>query len=269
MACYAFTNCALAGAPFIDTRVGDERSVCNMRTDGIVRLLAGGGFELHREDQETLFATENWASFRTNRSTFPRWSQDTFHRFQPIAVLRDDVFLWSPFADCLCSFTTARCADGTMYPYVLWPIGEVFPHAARVPFTTVQALWREMDRLTAHVERRGIVLYPPDRLIDLFGDSAHTRDLVAHITFYNERAVGLLQSRGWSVFTPDAEIDEHDRNWGHYSKSSKLKLWTEIEHAFFRGGSSHQREHDGMRGEEYREQSGSGTLSAAASRSSA
>lgn len=228
MTYYTFANCVLYDAPF-QKDMYTKMSVSNMRTEGILRLLAGESFALHPDDRAHLLSSPAWAEFYKKQSVYrPDIPLEDYHRFDAIDPQADDVFLWSPFADALCSYTTARCADGSVYPSLYWPISDVFEHGERIPFERVTASWQAlMDRLS-HIKKKAVVLYPPDFLCALEGDTKHHRELTAHIQRYNETATSVFRAQGWQVFTPLLEGNPHLIHWSHYSDASRAQLWKQI-----------------------------------------
>lgn len=204
-----------------------EESVSNMRTDGILRLLSGESFSMCDEDMQILTASPQWATLAENHHHDPLLQG--YCTFAPITVNADDIFLWSPFADCLVGFTKARCGDHTMFPCAKWPINEVFEHLPRTPFVTVEALWHRMAHMLNHVQKKAVILYPPDVLASQsIGDQA-ALDTVEHILFYNRKADSVFSKYGWKVFSPEPRLNEDDPYWAHYADDAKIALWNMIE----------------------------------------
>lgn len=234
MTCYAFANCALFSIPIERDSMYKGKSVSNMRTEGILRLLKGQSFALHPDDREILFATPQWQKLKKqHEETEPNLVLEDFYHYELIAPTADDVFLWTPFADCLCTYTAARCEDGSPYPSMFWPISDVFKHMQRIPFEQVTETWHQLIYKLSHMKRKGIVLYPPDLLLELEPDTPHRENLLRHVRLYNKDAASLFGVHGWKVFTPDAEVDTRNPHWSHYSWQSRNKMWKEIESELF------------------------------------
>lgn len=234
MTCYAFANCALFGIPIEGPTMYTGMSVSNMRTDGILRLLKGESFALHPDDRTTLFASAKWQKFEQEQRQYrPNLDVQKCYQFEAISPESDDVFLWTPFADCLCSYTEARCEDGSPYPSMYWPISNVFKHRERVPFERVFETWHDLIHHLSHMKKKGIVLYPPDLMLQTEPDTPHRENILRHVRLYNKDASSLFSAHGWKVFTPDAEIDTRNPHWSHYSWQARQKLWKEIERELF------------------------------------
>lgn len=222
---YAFANCVLFGAPFSGSKMYKGTSVSNMRTDGILRLLSGESFELHPEDKQTLFASDICRESRKKfEEEYPTASFEKNFTYQHIDPTADDVFLWTPFSDCFCSHTKARCSDGSVYPSMHWPISDVFEHLERVLFEQVIELWKQLIDRLSHVRKKGIVLYPPDHM----KYESHR----SHAFMRNEDACQLFLAHGWHVFSPLPVLQAGDDEWSHYNKESRQKLWEEIQSVF-------------------------------------
>ncbi len=222
---YAFANCVLFGAPFSGAGMYKGVSVSNMRTDGILRLLSRESFELHPEDKETLFASDVCKKSRKEfEKEYPSVSFERNFTYERIDPTAQDVFLWTPFPDCFCTYTTARCSDGSPYPSMFWPISNVFEHQERVSFDIVKESWKKLIGRLSHVKRKGIVLYPPDHM----PNELHKN----HAFMKNNEAVQLFSANGWHVFSPLPVLQAGDDEWSHYNKESRQKLWEEIQQAF-------------------------------------
>lgn len=222
---YAFANCVLYGAPFQGVGMYKGMSVGNMRTDGILRLLGRESIELHPEDKETLFASDVCKKSRKEfEKEYPSASFEKNFTYECIDPTANDIFLWTPFPDCFCSYTTARCSNGSVYPSMFWPISDVFTHLERTPFPAVKASWELLIDRLSHVQKKGIVLYPPDHM--------QNENLKSHALIKNDEAVALFAKNGWRVFSPEPVLQMGDIEWSHYSSASRAGLRDEIRQAF-------------------------------------
>ena len=221
----------MAGAPFITRFCAIEDSVNNMRTEGILRLLSGGSFALSARDRDTLHASPQWAQHLASHPHLDPAFRG-YHAFAPLRVECEDTFLWSPFSDALCSFTTATDESGMPFPFLSWPMNVVFQSVGRVPLASAEAHWHALAAALAHVKRKGVVLYPPDLIPRHETDAAHARDLMAHINRYNDRAASIMRGHGWKVFIPAPQPDSRNTYWAHFSTVSRQRLWEEICAAF-------------------------------------
>lgn len=230
---YCFANSALYGAPF-EKSMYMGTSISNMRTEGVLRLLKGESFALHPDDRAMLFATPQWQKIKKqHEQSRPGAPLEHFYRYEAIAPTADDVFLWTPFADCLCTYTTARCEDGSPYPSMFWPISDVFKHKQRIPFEQVTETWHALIYRLSHIKKKGIVLYPPDLMLEMEPDTPYRENLLRHVRLYNKDAASLFAAHGWKVFTPEAEVNPKFPHWSHYSWQSRNKMWKEIEREFY------------------------------------
>ncbi len=232
MAFYSFANCLLYHPPFTRRPAERRRSVMNMRTEGIVRLLSGEGFQLCAEHKERLYGSAPWAAYveRLGIQRHPRLRE--FDVFYPLRLEWDDLFFWSPFADCLSSLTEARCSDQTPYPYLDEPIHQVFAHEQRTTLEQCESPWHAMIEKLTHVHRKGLVLYPADHLGPPEVEAQHAAELRAHIDSYNNRARTIFGRAGWSVFMPSALRHRIDPYWAHYDPAALRELWKDIKETF-------------------------------------
>ncbi|HVW67253.1 MAG TPA: hypothetical protein VHA78_06040 [Candidatus Peribacteraceae bacterium] len=229
---YSFANCVMGGAPFLDMFQPVERSIVNMKTEGILRLLDGETIIMHDDDRQRLYASRAWAEY--SGKYFPHVPPDSplFSMFHPFSPQADDVFLWSPFADCVVSFTSARCTDGTLFPCIREPMGAVFEHHIRMPFVATQALWHALAHKLAHVRKKAVILYPPDTMHETIRDPDRRAYHVDRVRFSNEQAASLFSSYGWRIFSPEAQLEQGQSDWSHYSDQSRRMLWNDIALAF-------------------------------------
>lgn len=227
MACYSFANCAMAGAQYVTPITDVPIPFVNMRTEGILTLLSGQELALHPEDKATLFSSGAWQDFV--RETLGADTYENFERFgtfTPLTVRQQDTFLWTPFVDCNCSLSQARCTNGQPYPYVPHPMKDVFPSATRTNLATVEHNWQQMINALSHVQHKGVVLYPTDNT------QPTQAELARRNNNYNARAKEIFSAQGWHIFTINPEPKPNDSYWGHFSSRALSALHQEIADTF-------------------------------------
>ena len=204
---YSFAGCVMEGAPFLSPFApGTETSTRGMSTEGVLRLLSG----------ESLAIEEcQLAQLRAKNHRLP----DEYGRYNPVHADRLDTILWTPVSDAVYLIPLARCPDKTVYPihdaYLNETLGST---GASLSYETMSALWARLYETTAGIDRRGVVFYPTDHLID--GPWKRRIDTIqrqAHIAF-----------SAWKPFTVEPDLAEPGGYWAHYSEAARQKLWGEV-----------------------------------------
>ncbi len=150
---YLFANCALYNIPLKKEEIYAGRPLKNFRTEGILRLLNGESLTLHADDKEILFASPKWEKLRLAQlKGWPHFHLKGCYEFRSMTPTADDIFLWTPFGDCLCSYTEARCEDGSPFPSMEGCVSEVFPHLPRIEFERVLQSWENLIQRLSHVD---------------------------------------------------------------------------------------------------------------------
>ena len=209
---YCFANCMLDKWSQA-TPVGGIPSRGNVQTDGLLRILQGYPLRLSPVD---------WPRIETARppvetvEVAPLTTVD----IPAVDLLDIKVLVWSPFADAITPLYDVTSEDWSTFPHG----HQALIHGARplgqYHLTHLIALWRELDRITRHVPRRAVLLYPLDRLD--WGGAPRARLVFA-------TAAELLQGFGWAVFSPRAEWEATEPMWSHVSPAAKADLIAEIE----------------------------------------
>ena len=198
------TNCICYGLqidPAWLYRGGVQHSLL---TDGLLRLLSG-------------------------EYLAPMNDSDPVHRFDPIDPAKVEAIVWSPFIDQAGYYIKIKNHDGTLFPWhdtLLY--NTVGGDVGRVPLSTVYLWWRELDRLTAGVQKRLLVTYPPVFLAD---------DTVVHC-LYRQRIITSTQAAleifaSWKHFTV-ADPVLADTWWAHFTLESRALLLRMLEHELMR-----------------------------------